>query len=339
MGEQNKTEFSFFNCTFSNNSGTSGPSIHAMNLPYFVLNSSRFKYNKASKGGGAVYLYCDQTISSICSAVISDNIFIENVAAKGGALMWSGKLKPNLLKNNIFLRNEAVYGINYASFPTRIKFLIEVDPGLAALYHSDNNYSNDSALNSFTVIKEVRSGEVASWSLDIYLLDDMDQKVLNEESSITLEIVHYKEINRTIQAGNHPDNCEEVPYHLGCNLALKKLLEYYSDNSDEASPYKGNLTQVIANNKRIHSLGEGIIRLENIRVVGTPGELYFLKISSLLIEPKLTDYTYLDKSAYENIDPWENKYMLLIPLVIRLCAQGEIYRKTPNICEACANTR
>jgi predicted outer membrane repeat protein len=87
-----------------------------------TVDSCTFENNTAlSKDGGALYLDCQDTISSSCSYNISNSIFKNNMAGVNGGAIKYTFYAPNISKNNTFVGNQAKYGSTVASYPVQMR--------------------------------------------------------------------------------------------------------------------------------------------------------------------------------------------------------------------------
>ena len=146
--------FQIKNSNISENYGKKGGGLYVENLSINIVNTN-FTKNLA-ESGGAIYFTCNY--NRFCTFNLSGNYFSENrVNLSGGAIKWFSNV-PIIEENNIFYKNEGLYGVNISSQPVR---LISVDPSL------------------FSQFLEFQSGNVSSL-FEFYIVDFYGQKIKNE---------------------------------------------------------------------------------------------------------------------------------------------------------------
>lgn len=111
------------NCTFLNNvANFDGGAIYFLNSFYLSISNSTFEKNRALNGGSiSIKLNFKDSLGLF---EIYNNLFqFNNAKEGGGCLIFDGKFDSRLfefLKNNSFFENTARYGLNIATFPSRM---------------------------------------------------------------------------------------------------------------------------------------------------------------------------------------------------------------------------
>jgi hypothetical protein len=103
-----------------------------------------------------------------------NNKFNLNLALKdGGAIKWIGN-QPEIMQNNIFHLNKAVYGVNIGSYPIRLGLEIyeKNSSNLNKLFYTSKQSSQNITLPNINV------GGVIQYTLVFSVLDAYD-KVVN----------------------------------------------------------------------------------------------------------------------------------------------------------------
>jgi len=100
-----KNTFSFINCTFEGNSGSSGTVFYSIQEDDVTFENCTFKNNAASGSGGVIYLYYPGSLS------VEGCKFINNTAGNyGGAIAVTGNRSIGIRNNNLFQQNTAKKG-------------------------------------------------------------------------------------------------------------------------------------------------------------------------------------------------------------------------------------
>ena len=105
------------------------------------------------------------------NTTLINNIFESNTGIKqGGAIQWKGS-KPYIdYTSNIFIGNQALYGINIASFPIRMNLMVyEIDSNVLIFQTND--------LNTSLILPHIQSGKQIPYLLMIQLFDIYDNFV------------------------------------------------------------------------------------------------------------------------------------------------------------------
>ncbi|TNV87891.1 hypothetical protein FGO68_gene17182 [Halteria grandinella] len=119
---QKMKKISVMNCTFQNITAEAGGAIYTVDTNFEVLDSN-FKGISVDDTGGALYLSC--FLPMACEFLVRANTFTNNRAlTKGGALFYN-LFQPESLLSNVFENNSALYGANYASYPTKVNIITE----------------------------------------------------------------------------------------------------------------------------------------------------------------------------------------------------------------------
>lgn len=141
------------NCEFENNEAENGGAIYATDV-FLHVDNSYFNINKADYGG-SVYLQCNDNPK--CYFYFEDNIFQNNIASYiGGSIYWTGK-SPFII-NNTNEDNQASYGNNIGSFPTKISVITD----------------DKRELNEF---KEIASGQLFPYQIKLGIYDAFSELV------------------------------------------------------------------------------------------------------------------------------------------------------------------
>ena len=150
----------FKNC--GNKSILKGGAVYSQSSNITFL-ASLFSNNSATEGAG---IYIDWVSGDYCYSKLENSNFTNNLAEmSGGAISYN--FKRPLLINNMFVKNEAIYGQNIASFPTRII--------------REGNYSDEIAFEN------IGSGVLLNNSLKLMLVDfDNQTMVLDSVSQIKI---------------------------------------------------------------------------------------------------------------------------------------------------------
>ena len=148
---------SLSNTLFAANEARQGGAVQALDSQ-LSISACNFSGNRANEtSGGGLYLGC---LSLKCNYSLSSSVFQDNWAnVSGGALAWTGT-QP-VLTNVTSANNQAYYGPNYASFPTRLE------------------------MQSSRLLQglELPPGQPAGVTLSATLTDHYNQKVLTDSSS------------------------------------------------------------------------------------------------------------------------------------------------------------
>ena len=164
-------EFYIEKCVFYNNSVISfGGAISSFNANLTISNNL-FKQNKAEKGGAIYYDGNDVTYSQMR---LKNNSFYKNSASlEGGAIKWA-YIEPLFDLNNIYELNTALYGDNIAAFPLRIKVRVLT-----------SNVGNEVSLdgnNGIPVINDIISGSQLGYDFSFEIMDIYNQTVTTVDS-------------------------------------------------------------------------------------------------------------------------------------------------------------
>eukprot|EP00347_Sterkiella_histriomuscorum_P023866 403333113 len=101
-----------------------------MNL---FMNLSQFESNKAQQKAGAIYLSCSQRNSKFCYFQLMQNQFLKNLAFDNGGAIYYDLFQPLYLSTNQFQNNSATYGNDIASYPIKLKYLLNDQLDIDAL--------------------------------------------------------------------------------------------------------------------------------------------------------------------------------------------------------------
>lgn len=159
-----KNSFKIYNCTFDSNSALHGGAIYITQTSVDITNSY-FINNEASNllldsYGGAIYL--EQTGENLI--YIANSTFESNIAdTEGGAIKWNQKMPEQF--GNVFISNSAVYGDDLAGYPVQVRY---ASSERRELFSLDN----------------VPSGQVLDLKMKFEVLDELDQIIKSDNSSV-----------------------------------------------------------------------------------------------------------------------------------------------------------
>lgn len=285
------------NSNFSYISGLNGGVFYIENTKLFIINSV-FK-NNSGIDGGAIYYQCDDHHSILCDLDLQNNLFENNQASNhGGVLKWL-YMKPKNINNNKFMNNIAQnYGNNIASFPIRLSI------------HIKNNVSINDDIEDFIILKNIRSGQKIEDILEVFLIDESNQKIIN--------ILNAKMYVNVI---TDPNIIQTLSKHFSLNIE-KNNKNYTTNLTDIAGQTSQNINE---NSSYI---------FDDLIVTATPSTKVFLSFTSSLIKEFRSDLLSSSFSKNNYNDSYY-QYVYYLPLSVVQCIVGEIYDYSSNTCRAC----
>lgn len=327
---------SIFNCTFYGNPQPLTLYGGAINLNkgrknvVFEIKSSFFYNNRASEGGGAIFI-SNQDVEikgclfygnsanaggaiSFMTTIIEEgysffesNRFISNKAMeKGGAFFFKEKI-PQLSLNE-FENNTSIFGPNYASFP--YKFHVKV-------FRSNGRSSNlnesylifDSFRNASTnqIDIDIPSGQNSNLVINADILDVYGQKIASLNDGFGR--IFALESNATLSTKAYNEN-------------MKNKNEFRYLYNQTGVSITGELE-----NKNIN----GSFTFLNPIFFATPTTLIPIHISNDALDQRISNISDTDQN-YRIID---RKLGMIIKIKLSECTSGEIYNKKQNFCYPC----
>eukprot|EP00347_Sterkiella_histriomuscorum_P001164 403373081 len=120
--QDEQVQVSISNCIIQNLSANgNGGAVYVSNQQ-LSIKSTKFMSNYASSSGGSIYIACDITAACMNSN-LTDNSFTKSKAlVSGGGIQYELNQPINLISQS-YSENEASYGKDYASYPTKLKIL------------------------------------------------------------------------------------------------------------------------------------------------------------------------------------------------------------------------
>ena len=173
QGKDDKnTEFYIDKCLFYNNDAFNyGGAIFLFNTNLTISNSI-FYENTALKGG-AIYYDADQIYSNL---FLINNSFINNSAlSEGGAIKWTYN-EPIYNSTNFFNTNKAKYGNDTASFPVRINLKIYGE--------TYSNLLHESNVREIPILNQILSGDNTHYVFSFDIVDFYNITVSSIDSNM-----------------------------------------------------------------------------------------------------------------------------------------------------------
>eukprot|EP00347_Sterkiella_histriomuscorum_P000273 403376514 len=137
-----------------------GGAVYVSNQQLSIKNTI-FQNNQANMRGGSVYIACDIT-SAYCNTNLTGNSFVMSKALVSGGGIYYELNQPLKLIRQTYSENEAPYGQNYASYPTKLK-----------LINQDTNF-----------LHSLVSGQTLEIDILIGLFDQNDQLISKDSESM-----------------------------------------------------------------------------------------------------------------------------------------------------------
>eukprot|EP00347_Sterkiella_histriomuscorum_P011401 403372598 len=146
--QDEQVQVSISNCIIQNLSANgNGGAVYVSNQQ-LSIKSTKFMSNYASSSGGSIYIACDIT-AAYCNSNLTDNSFTKSKAlVSGGGIQYELNQPINLISQS-YSENEAPYGKDYASYPTKLKIL-NTDKEFLHSLASGQNIETISQLGSST---------------------------------------------------------------------------------------------------------------------------------------------------------------------------------------------
>lgn len=154
----------------SNTAKSRGGAIYSINSNIRMINSCYF-FNNSAKSGGAIFY--EHSSNDIMLPMINKCFFEQNKAIEQGGGIAFSLAKREIIYNEVFhendfAKNEAIYGINYASYPIKMK---------AEIFDNYDRKLLEENFQNRIVKLNINSGIRFPFKIKITLEDHFQQKV------------------------------------------------------------------------------------------------------------------------------------------------------------------
>ena len=298
---------------FSNNEVNSmGGALYFENQAFIIISSIFF--NNTAESGGALYFTQSSFNTSNTKSLFFNNFTSNEASLQGGAIYFYDNYF-DMLENNFYYDNIALYGNDLASYPQYLRF---------KMY---NNTLNNSTSSTFSLtdlneslllwdsfkqsidnvtIADFPTGQPFTLILVFELLDFFDQTINIMNSGLG----HIQTLN-----ANYLDKTLDL--YIQAEIDNNSTKTYDFDNQ------KITLSGTIDSSNK-----NGCFYFTDLTIYATPTSTLNFFISNDLL---------LDSSMQhpENFVKINNTLGLLVPVQLRACVPGELYIKDINYCSAC----
>lgn len=156
--------------------------------------------------GGALYLSCDSSMSIPCAYTVSNSVFFNNTAGVDGGAIKYDYYSPDIHLNNSFVKNNATYGPQIASYPAQLQFINQ---------RRDLQMLNTSQVLKmglpktalvFNLTTPLVSGSLISQGITLQLQDQNGTNIFTDNSSVAEMSSLYSNVtvmkSKSVQAQN-----------------------------------------------------------------------------------------------------------------------------------------